>query len=107
LPLDRLEGHYGRDKKYFNIFGKFGVPRPVTGSQPGTAENPLVLHPGFVPFVISLNIDGFAYNDGFRKPMGFFPTASLSSFKRLITAPKIGALADVPPVLLYFPPLDT
>lgn len=33
---------------------KLGVPRPVTGSQPAFAGNPLVLHPGLLPVVISL-----------------------------------------------------
>ena len=35
------------------------IPKPVTGSQPGTAENPTVPQPGFVPFVMSFNIQGF------------------------------------------------
>jgi hypothetical protein len=37
-----------------------GVPRPVTGSQPDLAGNPLVLHPGFDPDVMSLNALGLA-----------------------------------------------
>lgn len=32
-----------------------GVPTPVTGSQPGSALNPVVSQPGFDPAVISLN----------------------------------------------------
>jgi hypothetical protein len=35
-------------------FGKFGVPKPVTGSKPFAAANPDVPHPGFVPVVMSL-----------------------------------------------------
>ena len=31
------------------ILAKLGVPRPVTGSQPGAALKPLVLHPGLSP----------------------------------------------------------
>ena len=33
----------------------FGVPKPVTGSHPGTAVNPGVPQPWFPPDVISLN----------------------------------------------------
>ena len=36
------------------MFGKFGVPKPVIGSQPGAAGKPTVPQPAFVPFVISL-----------------------------------------------------
>lgn len=46
---------YGNNNHCANNFGKFGVPRPVTGSHPFTALNPFVPHPGFVPFVMSLN----------------------------------------------------
>jgi len=35
-------------------FTKSGVPTPVTGSHPGTAEKPCVLQPGFEPEVMSL-----------------------------------------------------
>lgn len=37
---------------------KLGDPSPVTGSQPVPAEKPLVLHPGFVPLVMSFNAEG-------------------------------------------------
>jgi len=37
--------HQGSAKKTANIFGKFGVPNPVTGSQPVTAVKPGVPHP--------------------------------------------------------------
>lgn len=33
---------------------KLGVPKPVTGSQPGDAGKPSVPHPGLLPFVMSL-----------------------------------------------------
>ena len=64
--------------KNSSIFGKFGVPRPVTGSQPCTAGKPIVLpisrefeiqttdiymgnlQFGFDPFVISFNMLGLA-----------------------------------------------
>lgn len=36
-------------------FGKFRVPNPVTGSQPGVALKPWVPQPGFEPCVMSLN----------------------------------------------------
>jgi hypothetical protein len=56
------------------------------------------------PFMISFNISGFAYNDGFRKPIGPFPAFNLSSLSRFTTAAKIGVLADVPPERLNLPP---
>ncbi|KAA8570274.1 hypothetical protein EYC84_002583 [Monilinia fructicola] len=69
-----------------------------TPTSSGTAENPTVLHPGFVPLTISFSIPGLAYKEGFKKPIGPFPTLILSSLIRLMTAEKIGALADVPPL---------
>ena len=36
-------------------FSKFTVPRPVMGSHPTAAGNPLVPHAGFVPLTISWN----------------------------------------------------
>lgn len=35
--------------------GKLGVPRPVTGSQPGAVGNPSVPHAGFDPSVMSFH----------------------------------------------------
>lgn len=89
--------------KYANIFGKFGVPNPVTGSHPFTAVKPLVPHPGLVPFTISFKISGCAYNAGFTNPTVLFPFAMRSSFMRLMIAPKIGALAEVPPAAPSLP----
>ena len=41
----------------------------LTGSQPGAAENPLVLQPGFEPEVMSVStVDPFEYSSGLRKP---------------------------------------
>lgn len=50
---------------------------------------------------------GLAYNDGFKKPIGPFPTLILSSLIRLMTAEKIGVLADVPPLSSKSFPLYT
>jgi hypothetical protein len=66
-------------------------------------ENTLISR--YVPFVISFNIEGLAYNEGFKKPIGPFPALSRSSLMRLITAPKMGVLAEVPPSMPYSPPL--
>ena len=53
-------------------FPKFGVPTPVTASQPCVALNPGVPHPGLLPVVMSLNASGatawMAYTSGLRKP---------------------------------------
>ena len=40
-----------------NNFGKLGVPRPVTGSQPVAAGKPLVLQPGLLPVVTSFKAE--------------------------------------------------
>lgn len=41
-----IKGHSHLRVKYLaNNLGKFGVPNPVTGSQPGTAVKPGVPHP--------------------------------------------------------------
>ena len=73
------------------------IPKPVTGSQPGTAENPTVPQPGFVPFVMSFNIQGFEYSAGFINPMGFLPVLRRSSLMRLTIDANMGVLAEVPP----------
>lgn len=46
--------NYGRARKRAKRRSKFGVPKPVSGSQPGAAGKPCVPQPGFVPFVTSL-----------------------------------------------------
>ena len=43
----------GSAMKAANIFGKSGVPNPVTGSQPGAVGNPSVEQPGLDPSVMS------------------------------------------------------
>jgi hypothetical protein len=73
------------------------LPSPVTGSHPGTAENPTVPQPGLVPFVMSFKIQGLEYNAGLINPIGFFPTLRRSSLIRLMIEAKIGVLALVPP----------
>jgi hypothetical protein len=44
---------YGRLMNNSSMAGKFGDPRPVTGSQPTAALNPFVPQPGLLPEVIS------------------------------------------------------
>ena len=83
------------------------IPKPLTGSQPGTAENPTVPHPGLVPFVMSFKAHGFAYNVGLTKPTGFLPTARRSSLIRLMIEANIGVLAEVPPSKVKLPSLNT
>lgn len=46
--------------KAANSFGKLGVPSPVTGSQPGAAENPAVPQPWLPPRTMSLRAEGLA-----------------------------------------------
>jgi hypothetical protein len=86
----------------------------VTGSQPVTALNPLVPHPGFDPDVTSLRALGWAYYQisretstargsengskltrvGFMKPTGPFLREIRASLIRAIMAARVGA--DVP-----------
>ena len=48
---------------------------------------------------------GLAYKLGFKNPIGPFPAFILASLIRFMTAPKIGALALVPPDREKLPPL--
>ena len=57
-PYARTSRDHGRLRNFATIFGKLGVPRPLTGSQPAAALNPPVPQPGFEPFVMSLKISG-------------------------------------------------
>jgi hypothetical protein len=59
------------------------------------------------PFVISFNIEGLAYNDGFKNPIGFLPAPNRASLSLVITDEKIGVLAEVPPKEFGEPPQDT
>jgi len=79
-------------------FEKSMVPRPVTGSQPGTAENPAVSHPGFVPFVMSLkdSLNLEEYNAGLINPIGFLPNVVLASLIIASIDATTGAEAEVP-----------
>ena len=52
----------GNERNVESILGKLGVPKPVSGSHPRDALKPSVPHPGFVPFVMSLNMPGLLYN---------------------------------------------
>jgi hypothetical protein len=67
-------------------------------THPGTALNPTVPLPGFVPFTISFSIPGFAYKLGFKNPTAPFAAFNLSSLIRVTTLAKIGVEADVPPL---------
>ena len=49
-------------------------------------------------------MDGLAYNDGFKNPIGPLPALMRSSLIRVITAEKIGVLAEVPPESVKLPP---
>ena len=92
----RTTSHHGKLKNFAKSFGKFGVPRPVTGSQPVTAEKPGVPQPGFLPLVMSLSKPGLAYKVGLMKPMGPLPMANLPSLMRVRMLPTTGAEAEVP-----------
>ena len=78
--------------------GKFGVPSPVIGSQPCTAEKPLVKQPGFEPLVTSWKISGCIYNTGFIKPTDFLPCVARFSLIREIMDAQIGVDNDVPQI---------
>jgi hypothetical protein len=82
---------------------KLGVPRPVRGSQPVSAEKPSVSHPGLVPSTISFSAPGFAYSHGLRKPSGGFPAVRSWSLSSATTDANIGVAADVPSSWLCFP----
>ena len=81
-------------------FGKSGVPSPVTGSHPTTAEKPdpfTWLHPELFPPMISVNAPKpLLYNQGFKNPN----TGSLCAIRSLLSsatiAAKAGAEALVP-----------
>ena len=66
------------------------MPRPVTGSHPGTASKPTVPHPGLLPLVMSLSTLGFEYRTGLTKPTGALPMARRASLIRLTMEAKIG-----------------
>lgn len=89
----------------FKIDGKYGVPNPVTASQPSVAGNPLVLHPAELPFVISVNaLCPTEYSHGFMKPNGGRPAASNASLANPRTPAQMGVDPDVPtsPTVLPF-----
>ena len=101
---EKLRKIYGSANHTLSSFSKFRVPKPVTGSQPSTASNPAVPHPGFAPSTISFNAQGLAYNTGLMKPTGPFPFLIRSSLINVIMLPTVGAAAEVPPVKTHFPP---
>lgn len=83
-------------KNFASNLGKFGVPNPVTGSQPVVAVNPGVPHPWLPPLVISFRVHGFAYSVGLMKPTLPLPIAKRASLIRVIIEPTTGAEAEVP-----------
>lgn len=87
------------------ILEKTGDPRPVTGSHPALAENPLVLHPGFVPLVISVKALGLAYRKGLMNPRGLFPAAMRSSLMSDTRLAEMGVAQEVPATLSADPAL--
>jgi hypothetical protein len=76
--------------------GQFGVPNPVTGSQPVVALKPSVPHPGFAPSVISFSTRGFAYNTESMNPTVLLALESSLSLISVMIEPKAGDEADVP-----------
>jgi hypothetical protein len=88
---------HGSAKNTFRISPYRGVPCPVTGSHPGLVGKPSVPHPSLCPTTISLNIFGYLYMIGFKKPMGPLPASSRSSLSMLTILAKMGVEADVPP----------
>lgn len=88
--------HQGKARNNSRIFGKLGVPLPVTGSHPRTAAKPDVPHPGLLPEVISFKIPGNAYKTGLMNPTGLFHSASRASLIKVIKEPTTGLEADVP-----------
>ena len=57
-----------------------------------------VLHPGFLPVVISLKaVAAFEYSHGFRKPSTGFPASMSSSLSNAIILAKMGLEKLVPP----------
>ena len=97
---------------------KFGVPSPVTGSQPSVAFQlaygmmpaPLIFsplckstpaHPKDPPSVMSviaLLAAALLYSQGLMKPMLGFPARKRASFKRAMMEATTGEAAEVPPL---------
>jgi len=82
----------------------FGVPRPVTGSQPVLAAKPFVLQPVLWPRVTSLNAVGLAYRKGFKNPSEGLPAAMSRSLIKPMTLAKVGEEQDVPSTPPVWPP---
>ena len=109
----------GSESQAVSIFWKSGVPRPVTGSQPGAAENPRslfgphsLLSPSVISFHTPLNALEYSYQPqrqppkrernlekltaGLAQPMEPLPAAIRASFTAVSIAANVGADADVP-----------
>ena len=69
---------------------KFGVPNPVTGSQPLMALKPSVPHPGLFPPTMSFRpLNPSAYNHGLRNPRDGSPAAMREPFRRDTTEARV------------------
>ena len=100
----RVRPHiYGRARKVWRRAGKFGVPRPVRGSQPVVAKKPEVPQPELLPTVISWKLPGWAYSVGLTKPTVFLPALILSSLILVRIDAKTGVAAEVPPIKVSSP----
>ena len=84
------------------IFPKSGVPRPVTGSQPGVAAKPVIPLVGSLQLPCAPPTTSFSmfaallYNHGFRNPSGDKPCARRSPLRRAMMAANVGVEALVP-----------
>ena len=95
---------YGRLINTFFSLKKSGVPSPLAGSHPSTAENPLVPHPEVCPSTTSLKISSrCSYSTGLRNPTGLLPAAIRAPLISVTIAPNVGDDADVP-VKAWNPP---
>lgn len=101
------------DMSALSSTGKLGVPKPVTGSQPGAAAYPLQPHllevHLLLPVVTSVKAAGTAaaaaYSAGFTKPSGGAPAARSASLARPSIAAIMGAEAEVPSKIMSPPRL--
>jgi hypothetical protein len=102
IPLLPHQSHFPPANS--KIFGKTGVPKPVTASHPSTAENPVVLHPALNPLTISVNpLYPVLYNHGFKKPRGGLPEDIRASLTSARMEDIRGVEADVPEMMPKVP----
>ena len=86
-------------------FPKLGVPKPVTGSQPSAAYQPIPsCWMSLLPLVMSVKAAALLYKRGFKNPrvLSFWRRTLL----RRVTIPaKDGVEQEVPPTSSHWPPL--